>query len=97
MRALRAKPVHATDSFDKTSFRRAKDVLGLDDIHYHPNTQIKDFHEIFSPGQFDLILCAGVPYHMLNPVSAFVTSRKLIKDGGLLILETSYFKVQRRR
>lgn len=38
---------------------------------------------------FDLIVCAGVIYHMLNPLSAIMACRALLKPGGLLIIETA--------
>lgn len=90
MKALGAEKVHATDSVDKITFRKGREVLGLD-IDYHPNTQIKDIKSTFSPGSFDLILCAGVIYHMLHPASAFFECRKIIKDGGLLFMESPYY------
>jgi len=95
MKALGAAEVHATDSVDKATFRLVRDALDLD-IRYHPNTQIKDFSRTFAPGSFDLILCAGVFYHMLNPVSSFLECRKIIKDGGLLIMESPYYPDEER-
>ncbi|MCE9650913.1 MAG: DUF1698 domain-containing protein [Parvibaculum sp.] len=95
MKALGAAEALATDSVDKITFRRGRELLGLD-IGYHPNTQIKDLTKIFKPGRFDLILCAGVFYHMLNPASAFFECRKIIKDGGLLVMESPYFKDEER-
>ncbi|HVM82621.1 MAG TPA: DUF1698 domain-containing protein [Candidatus Binatia bacterium] len=90
MKSLGAAEVHATDSVDKTTFRMVRDILNLD-VQYHPNIQFKDFGSEFAPGSFDLILCAGVFYHMLNPVSSFLECRKIIKDGGLLIMESPYY------
>lgn len=82
--------VHATDSVDKKTFRRARDVLEQP-VKYYPKTQIKDFRTLFSPGSFDFILCAGVFYHMLNPASAVFECRKILKDNGLLMIETPYY------
>lgn len=95
MKGMGAEHVVATDSVDKATFRRAREELGLD-IEYQPRTQIKDFSEKFGPASFDVILCAGVIYHMLNPVSAFLECRKIIKDGGFLVMETPYFKDEER-
>ena len=95
MKTLGARRAVATDSVDKHTFRRAREVLGLD-IEYHPDTQIKDFGRIFQRGSFDVILCAGVIYHMFNPVSAFLECRKIIKEGGLLFMETPYFAGEKR-
>jgi len=95
MKALGASEVHATDSVEQPTFLRTREVLDLD-VNYHPGTQIKDVAQLFNPGTFDLILCAGVIYHMLNPASAFFECRKIIKDGGLLVMETPYFKGEER-
>jgi len=95
MKAMGADKVVATDSVRKETFLRAREELGLD-VEYHPHTQIKDLSGRFSAGSFDVILCAGVIYHMFNPVSAFLHCRKLIKEGGLLIVETPYFAHEER-
>lgn len=95
MSAMGANSVVATDTANKKTFLRAREVLNLD-IDYHPHTQIRDFHNKFTPGSFDVILCAGVIYHMLNPVSAFLECRKIIKEGGLLFMETPYFAGEER-
>ncbi len=88
MKALGAEAVHSTNAGSRHNFQTLHDILGMEGIEYYDDTQVKDLMSIFNRGQFDLILCAGVIYHMLNPVSAFSTCRKLIKDGGLFILET---------
>ncbi len=80
--------VVATDSVDRVTFRRGAAQLGLD-IEYLPRTQIKDLLSIFASESFDVILCAGVIYHMLNPLSAFIACRKLIKSGGYVLFESA--------
>jgi tRNA (mo5U34)-methyltransferase len=87
--------VQATDSVDKPTFRRGREVLGFD-VDYHPNTQIKDFEHKFQRGNMDMIMCAGVFYHMLNPASSIFECRKLLKDGGLLFIETPYYPNEER-
>jgi tRNA (mo5U34)-methyltransferase len=84
-----AARVVATDTVEKSTFLRARDHLGLD-IEYRPGIQIKDFEPIFAPGSFDLIVCAGVIYHMFNPFTAFQACRKMIREDGLLFMETPY-------
>lgn len=96
MRKLGAAEIHSTNAGSWKSFKTLRETLGLDGIEYYPDTQVKDLTSLFQRGQFDLILCAGVIYHMLNPVSAFSECRKLIKDGGLFILETPCFKNEER-
>lgn len=70
-------------------------MLGLD-IEYLPRIQRKDFPGVFTPGSFDVILCAGVIYHMFNPVSAFLECRKIICEGGLLFMETLCYAAEER-
>lgn len=91
MKTMGASRVCASDSYDLESFRLAREILNLD-IEYFPGIQIKDMVELFNETPFDLIACAGIIYHMLNPTSAFLNARKIIKSGGLFILETAYAK-----
>jgi 2-polyprenyl-3-methyl-5-hydroxy-6-metoxy-1,4-benzoquinol methylase len=88
MSKLGAASVVATDSVERPTFRRGMQELGLD-IDYRPHTQIKDLARLYEPKSFDVIVCAGVIYHMLNPFSAFGECRKLVKDGGYVIFESA--------
>jgi len=86
---LGARRVVATDSVVRDGFLLARETLGLD-VEYIPRVQIREFVEQFGRGSFDLIVCSGVIYHMLNPASAFFECRKLLKEHGLLIVESAY-------
>ena len=68
------------------TFERAAKELELD-VDYRPGLQIKDLVATFGHGAFDVIVCSGVIYHMLNPFSAFGEARKLVKEGGYVIFE----------
>jgi SAM-dependent methyltransferase len=46
----------------------------------------------FAPGAFDLIVCAGVMYHLINPADVFFRLRPLLKRNGLFVMETVYAK-----
>lgn len=88
---LGAAEVVATDAVDVASFRLARDVLGLaDKVDYLPRTQFNTLEARLDGRQFDLIVCAGVLYHMLNPFTAIAACRNLLAPGGLLILETAF-------
>jgi tRNA (mo5U34)-methyltransferase len=87
MKKLGAAKVTAIDSYDLPTFRFAREILGLD-IDYRPGVQVKDAVRELGEAQFDLILCAGVIYHMLNPFSAVINCRRAVKEGGLVILES---------
>jgi 2-polyprenyl-3-methyl-5-hydroxy-6-metoxy-1,4-benzoquinol methylase len=89
MKTLGAEKVVAADTYRLKSFLLARAALKLD-IEYHPHLQIKDLPGAFAPASFDLIACAGIIYHMLNPLSALLVCRRLVKEGGLFILETAF-------
>jgi tRNA (mo5U34)-methyltransferase len=94
-RMLGARRVVATDSFRRDSFELARSALGLD-VDYVPGVQLDQLSRRFGPGEFDLVICAGVIYHMLNPASAFFECRKLIKENGLLVIESTYEPAENR-
>ena len=88
---LGAASVQAVDTFDNPAFRLARQALGYqDEVAYQAGIQVKDLPERFASKQFDLIVCAGIFYHMLHPMQAFTDCRKVLGDGGILILETPY-------
>ncbi len=87
MKELGAREVVSIDSYDVPTYRIARKLLNVE-TDYRPNVQIKDAVSELGWKQFDVILCAGVIYHMLNPMSAFIECRKLLKDNGLLIMES---------
>lgn len=59
-------------------------------IDYRANCALEDAPKHFAPGSFDLIVCAGVMYHLLNPADAFFRLRPLLKRGGILLVETAF-------
>lgn len=89
---LGASMVVAADTHDRKTFRLAREILGYseDDIRYVPGIQIKDLTECFEPKFFDLVVCSGIFYHMLHPMQAFTECRKVLGDGGYLIMETVF-------
>ena len=91
-RKLGAASVTAVDTGRHESFLLARELLGYtsDDVEYLPGMQIKDLADRFEPKSFDVIVCAGVFYHMLHPMQAFTECRKVLRDGGVLILETPF-------
>lgn len=58
------------------------------EFEFYPNSPLEKVQSIFSPASFDLIVCAGVMYHLLNPADVFFKLRRLLKPGGLLVMET---------
>ena len=84
--------VVAADTHNRESFRLAREILGYtdNDIRYMPSVQVKDLPVAFELKSFDVIICAGVFYHMLHPMQAFTDCRKVLGDAGHLILETPF-------
>ena len=78
--------VVAMDTFDLPSFRFLREILN-EPVEYRPNVQLKDLR---SDEDFDLVVCAGVIYHMLNPMSAFTILRSYVKEGGFILIESAY-------
>ena len=88
---LGAKTVTAADTYDHQTFREARKLLGYEnDVTYVPKIQVKDLPNQFERKQFDVIVCAGIFYHMLHPMQAFTDCRKVLGDNGVLVLETPY-------
>lgn len=53
----------------------------------YKHLNIEDYTESY--GQFDLVLCYGVLYHLKSPLIAIKNLSKLTKDGGQCLLETA--------
>lgn len=66
----------------------AEQVFAVE-IDYRPAVALADTTATFEPASFDLIFCAGVMYHLLNPSDVFVRLRPLLKRNGLLIMESA--------
>jgi 2-polyprenyl-3-methyl-5-hydroxy-6-metoxy-1,4-benzoquinol methylase len=89
--ASRGGSVVATDVFDGGSkpFNVARDLLGLD-VDYRSNVHFGNILDEVGQHRFDVMVCAGVMYHMLNPFDCVLKARKLLKPNGILVLETAF-------
>ncbi len=85
---LGAKSVVATDRFAGPGFATVHDLL-RSKVELHTHVEISTINQVLGGRSFDLIVCAGVIYHMLNPLSAIMACRSLLKPGGLMIVETA--------
>jgi 2-polyprenyl-3-methyl-5-hydroxy-6-metoxy-1,4-benzoquinol methylase len=85
---LGAKSVLATDRVAGAGFLAVHELLASKVEHRVP-VEISTILDDLSGRSFDLIVCAGVIYHMLNPLSAIMACRALLRPGGLLIVETA--------
>ena len=88
LKSLGARSVVATDRVERASFLRVREALGLD-VEYMPGIELETMLEAFGERRFDLVVCAGVIYHMLNPFSAFQICRRLMRPGALFVVESA--------
>lgn len=89
--ALKGAHVSATDVGASISpqIALASEIYDVS-IDYRAPVYLEDISREFEPGSFDLIVCAGVMYHLLSPVDVFIRLRPLLKQGGLLVMESAY-------
>lgn len=88
--ASRGGRVVATDINESSPpFEVAQQVLGLD-VDYRARTNFDNIVGVLGSHRFDVIVCAGVLYHMLNPFDSILKCRRLLKPNGILVFETAY-------
>ncbi len=89
--ASRGGDVVATDIYPQKSkgFSLAQEYHGLD-IDYRHGTDFSNILEKLEKHSFDVVVCAGVLYHMLNPFDSVLKCRELLKRDGLLVFESAY-------
>lgn len=90
-----ARKVVATDRGERETFSLLRDYFKLD-IDYIPRSTLDDF-DIYNkliekglPVKYDLIILAGVIYHSYDPLKVLMHARKLLKENGIIIVETAY-------
>ena len=64
-------------------------MLNLD-VELVPDTTFENIIDKLGEHVFDVMVCAGVMYHMLNPFDCILKSRRLLKRNGLLLFQTRY-------
>lgn len=85
-----APDVIATDLYNRDQFRLARALAGLDGkVGYHPHMHINQMSERFGFFSFDLVAFCGVLYHAFAPLVTLMQCRQLLKEDGLIIVETS--------
>jgi SAM-dependent methyltransferase len=91
LKQLGASRVAATDLWDRKQFRLAREVLAYqDEVEYHAPLDIRDLHQRFGDGAFDLMVLGGVLYHLLSPLESLIACRRVLRRDGLLLLETCF-------
>lgn len=84
-----AKKVVATDMAYRKNFYDGMKYLNLD-IEYKQPYMSKDLPVVLNNKKVDLIVCAGILYHVLEPMKLLSDCRNSLKNNGLLLLETQY-------
>lgn len=90
-----AARVVATDRAERPTVALLREILDLD-IAYLPRATLdnddilKKLHERTLPEKFDLVVLAGVIYHAYDPLHVLMHARRLLRNGGLLIVETAH-------
>ena len=79
--------VHATHLYDRPTFEVARQMLESS-AEYHPRTSIEDLVTKFGRGRFDLVVMGGLLYHLVSPLRSLLIAGALVKNNGLVILET---------
>ncbi|MFI4872973.1 MAG: class I SAM-dependent methyltransferase, partial [Phycisphaerales bacterium JB061] len=70
------------------AFSLARELLGLDVEYQHcPASELVN---TMGTRCADLIVAAGLMYHLANPGDAIYQTRRALKPGGLLVIETAY-------
>lgn len=97
MKIKGANRVVATDIVEERSppWELARQALRLD-VEYVTGVTIANILDKLPGQKFDVVIIAGVIYHMLNPFDALLKARKLLKRNGLLILESAYLSKEER-
>jgi 2-polyprenyl-3-methyl-5-hydroxy-6-metoxy-1,4-benzoquinol methylase len=92
-----AARVVATDvpAEGRPSFRAARELLNLD-VELVGDTSFDNIIDKLGEHVFDVVVCAGVMYHMLNPFDCILKARRLLKRNGLLLFQTRYHAKDKR-
>jgi tRNA (mo5U34)-methyltransferase len=89
--SLGAAAIYATDLVnqrdyaDQPTFDVARTLRNSQALYY-PNMSVYDVESI-GVRDFDVIIFAGVYYHLKDPVRALTTLRRLLKPGGQILVE----------
>jgi tRNA (mo5U34)-methyltransferase len=85
-----AATVYATDLMSQQSFRLPTFALAHEAlksrVHYEPNLSVYDVERL-GIRDFDVVIFAGVYYHLKDPLRALATLRRVMKEGGQILVE----------
>ena len=78
--------VYATDHARQPTLETARDIRGSR-VQYFPDLNVYDVNQRFRAGYFDIVIFAGVYYHLKDPLRAFALLRQVLKPTGMIIVE----------
>ncbi len=81
--------VISTDVLERRTYLLAREYLELETDYCTP-VIINNLDTIIEEKSLDLVINAGVFYHLADPLSSLLQCRRFLKNGGYMILETSY-------
>ena len=84
-----AAEVLATDLVARPNFLRLRDELGLQ-VDYHVPCRAQDLDRHFDGLRLDVLVMAGVLYHLMDPLATLLACRRLLPRDGLLLIETQF-------
>jgi 2-polyprenyl-3-methyl-5-hydroxy-6-metoxy-1,4-benzoquinol methylase len=86
-----ARRVVATDVSrnGRPAFYTSRDLLNLD-VEMFPDTTFENIVDKLGEHTFDVVVCSGIMYHMLNPFDCILKARRLLKRNGLLLFQTRH-------
>jgi tRNA (mo5U34)-methyltransferase len=93
-----AAEVYATDLIthrnnQHPTFEFAQQILNSK-VKYYPRLSVYDV-ETLGINDFDVVIFAGVYYHLKDPVRALCTLRRVMKEGAILIVEGAVIDLDR--
>jgi tRNA (mo5U34)-methyltransferase len=95
-----AAEVYATDlisqqSFQLPTFELAHAAL-KSRVRYYPDLSVYDLERL-GVGDFDVVIFAGVYYHLKDPLRALSTLRRVMKEGARIIVEGAVIDAEPER
>lgn len=89
--ASRGGSVVATDIFPQKDpgFALVQEYLELE-VDYRTEVDFSNILDKLPKHSFDVVVCAGVLYHMLNPFDSILKCRSLLKRDGILVFESAF-------
>jgi len=65
-----------------------RDTLGVK-LPFVRGTSLRDIQKDVGRAKFDVVVFAGVLYHVFDPFACLLRARSMLRDGGIMIIETA--------